>query len=147
MVTYDLGNIADWLSGIGTIAAVITALYLSKKETKPRARVFASYSYAVFGSELSREPFRINAKIVNQGLVPIHITECTIKFGKERLNYIDGSTNVDKLLGPGEYYEHSLLFEPLKRLLVSKNIRSYKTKIYFLDASGKRYNAKINLHY
>lgn len=32
MVTYDLGNIADWISSIGTLGAVIVALYLAKRE-------------------------------------------------------------------------------------------------------------------
>ncbi|MHC0037918.1 hypothetical protein [Pseudoneobacillus sp. C159] len=32
-VVYDIGNIADWLPAIGTISAVITVLYLTKRET------------------------------------------------------------------------------------------------------------------
>ena len=34
-VTYDLGNLADWVSAAGTFTAVLTSLYLANKQNRP----------------------------------------------------------------------------------------------------------------
>ena len=34
-LNYDVGNIADWLSGFGTVLAVIVSLYLAKHKATP----------------------------------------------------------------------------------------------------------------
>lgn len=35
-VTYNLGDLADWVSAIGTISAVILSLYLASKRNRPK---------------------------------------------------------------------------------------------------------------
>lgn len=35
-ITYNLGNLADWVSAIATLSAVIVSLYLSNKHDRPR---------------------------------------------------------------------------------------------------------------
>ena len=42
-VTYNLGNLADWLSAIGTIAAVAVSLYLANRKPKPFLIIRAFY--------------------------------------------------------------------------------------------------------
>lgn len=149
MVTYDLGNIADWLSAIGTISAVVVALYLSKKEAKPKARVNVKYNYFVdTGFKIAEEPLNISVEIVNQGLVPIFLSECTIQTARnEKASFLDGSQRVEKLLGPGEYYEHKLDYNDIKKYFVQRGIYRVKTYVFFGDASGKRYKLKIKFDF
>lgn len=39
-ITYNLGGLADWISAIGTVAAVVVSLYLASHKNKPRLRFF-----------------------------------------------------------------------------------------------------------
>ncbi|MCM3396469.1 hypothetical protein M3638_01295 [Oceanobacillus profundus] len=145
-VVYDLGNITDWLSAIGTIGAVIVALYLSNKDRKPKAKVKSNVSYLVGPSGVSG-PVQISLEILNQGLIPITIKECTLNYkGKNKMVFREGYSKVDKKLQPGDHYEHTIPFEPIAKLMESDNKKSLKTNFYFLDASGNKYKTKINLH-
>jgi hypothetical protein len=146
-VIYDLGNIADWLSGIGTIAAVITALYLAKRESKPKARVTANFGHYVDANGVSDEPMQVSVEIVNQGLIPIYLSECSIRDGKSRLVFLDGSHIVKQLLNPGEYYEHILNYQEIKIYFMKKGIKKLKTFAYFKDANNKSYKTKVYFHF
>ncbi|MEV9639493.1 hypothetical protein ABZ756_02195 [Mammaliicoccus sciuri] len=149
MVVYDLGNISDWLTSIGTISAVVVALYLSRKDEKPRAKVKASYGYGIsFCGETTRLPLYISMQIVNTGKVPIHLSECTIqmsRFSKKRMGFVDGDHNVNKMLNSGEYYEHKLMYDPIKNYLNSKRLKRLKTYMFFKDSLDNVYKAKIVL--
>ena len=35
-ITYNLGDLADWVSAIGTVAAVVVSLYLANRRYKPK---------------------------------------------------------------------------------------------------------------
>ncbi|WP_346216374.1 hypothetical protein NSQ14_11855 [Caldifermentibacillus hisashii] len=142
-IIYDLGSITDWLTAIGTISAVIVALYLSRRDTKPKAKVSTSFSYLVYLYGVDDSPEFLTVGIVNQGLVPIHLKECTISMGrKNRAAFPDGSHNVDRLLKPGEYYEHRLNYEQILNGIRHYNITKFKTYAYFQDASGRKYKSK-----
>lgn len=148
MVIYDLGNIADWLSAIGTIGATIVALYLANREVKPRAKVTFKYSYLIDGmkNNVSYEPVFISVEIINLGAVPIYLKEYSILTNKnERLIFLDGSHNVNKLLNPGELYTHDLDYKHIKQYLLHNNIEELKTYVYFRDGSGRMYKRKIIL--
>lgn len=110
-VVYDLGNIANWLNAIGTISAVIVALYFSKREVRPRAIATVRFSYGVSPLGVTEDPIMISAEIVNLGLIPIQLKECTIALGKEKMVFLDGSHSVDNVIKPGESYEHHLNYE------------------------------------
>ena len=56
-VVYDFGKITDWISSIGTLGAVIVTLYLANRERKPRAKVTASFMYAVDEFGFSEKSF------------------------------------------------------------------------------------------
>lgn len=142
MVTYDLGSITDWLSAIGTVGAVIVALYLARSDRKPKAKVYARFSYLIGMGSLPDEPFQITVGIVNLGSFPIYLNECTVKLGKDKLAFKDGSHNVKKLLQAGEYYEHSLDYNTIIKGLIYKKLTKVRTYIYFRDASGKKYKSK-----
>lgn len=143
MAVYDLGKITDWISSVGTLGAVIVALYLANRERRPRAKVVASFLYAVDDFRVSKKPFAVNASIVNIGLIPIHLKECTIMVGKNRMAFPDGDHNVDKILTPGEMYSHVLPHELIAKHFMRENIKKYKTDICFEDGRGKKYKTKI----
>jgi len=150
VVVYDIGKITDWLSAIGTIGAVIVALYLANRERRPRAMVEASFTYLVDEiSGIPNEPITISVRIVNTGFIPIHLKECTVQMDKKRrMVFLDGRHRVEKILQQGEGYEHVLDYHQVKNALRkelgAKNIRR---KIYFIDARGKKYwtTVKFNL--
>lgn len=146
MVIYDLGSIADWISSIGTLCAVMVALYLANRERKPRAKVTSSFLHLIYDSGPEKEPSAVVANIVNIGLVPIHLKECAIRVGKnKRMVFLEGDHIVNKLLSPGEAYSHKLRYEPIREHFLRENINKCKTDIYFEDGSGKKYKSKIIL--
>jgi hypothetical protein len=150
ITVYDLGKITDWLSSIGTISAVIVALYLARRERKPRAIVSSTVSYGISAFGASNGPIHLNLSIVNIGSIPIHLKECTVqvnKWSKDRMAFLDGSHNVDKLLGPGEYYEHTLSYEELRKFYVSKKVKKINTYGYFKDGVGKKYKTKVRMYF
>jgi hypothetical protein len=149
IMLYDFGNVADWISALGTISAVIVALYLASRERKPRAFVSSNVGYAVYEGGISEDPIQIGFNIVNTGLIPIYISECTIqisKWSKDRLTFRDGSHSIKKLLGPGEHLEHVLDYHPIKEFYLSRKIKTVKTIGYFKDARGKKYKTKVKLY-
>ena len=151
-VVYDLGNIADWLSAIGTVGAVVVALYLANREKKPKAKVSCTVDYAVdtFGG-MSEEPVQVSVKIVNRGSVPIYLSECSIqvsKRNKARLLFPDGSNHLDKkMLNPGEPYEHTFNYQMVKAGFMNKGINNFVTYAYFKDAQDKSYKGKIRFNF
>lgn len=144
MVVYDLGNITDWLTSVGTISAVIVALYLANRDRKPRAKVFTKFSYAVGPFGIASEPVSISCGIVNNGTVPIYLSECSIRVKRNyKMSFFDGSHKVDKLLVPGEYYEHTLNYDQIKKGFTNEKIFKVRTYIYFSDANGRRYKSRL----
>lgn len=148
-VVYDLGNIADWLSAIGTVSAVIVALYLAHKDRRPRAKVSAGFVYPVdMYTGLQREPLYISVEIVNQSLIPIYLSECTLLVKrKERMAFLDGHHNVNKLINPGEVYKHKLDYEQIKSYYADEGKRKVRTFVYFKDAYGKKYKTKVMFNF
>ena len=152
MITvYDLGSLADWIVAFGTLSAVIVALYLANRDRKPRAVINSSVSYALSGPDISPYPLRLNISIVNIGTVPIHLKECSLqlsKRSKEKLVFFTGNPHmVDKLLGPGEHYEHSLPYDNLRRFYLDRGKRKLTTYGFFEDGRGKKYKTKIHFYF
>ena len=143
-IVYDIGKITDWISAIGTLGAVIVALYLARRERKPRAKVNAKFSYLVYDTGVYRIPCSVSVEIVNVGLAPIYLKECTFKIGKNRrMIFQDGNHIVDKMLSPGELYSHSIQYEPIRKHFLERNIKKYKTQAFFIDGRGRKYKTKI----
>lgn len=69
-----MGTIADWVSGIGTLIAVIVTLYFSTRDNRKRLSVSGSWSYVVYnGGNLSSDGL-ITVEAVNLGKIPVHIS-------------------------------------------------------------------------
>ena len=143
-IVYQLGEITDWISAIGTLGAVIIALYLARREHKPRAKVSAAFSYYVYDTGIDNKPFAVSVSITNVGLVPIYLQECTMNIGKnKRMAFLDGEHRVERMLSPGEMYTHSLQYEHIRQHFLKRYIKKYKTDIFFIDGSGRKYKTKI----
>lgn len=60
-VTYNLGDLADWVSAIGTISAVILSLYLASKRNRPK-----------LSFDIDRDGF---AFVYNKSFTPVELIE------------------------------------------------------------------------
>ena len=81
-VIYDLGSIADWLTSLGTIGAVVVSLYLSRRDSTYNAKLSFDAKTLMFAEKTE---FRINAvtfSIKNKSKFPMKIEE----FGFIQLN-------------------------------------------------------------
>lgn len=76
-----INSFSNWFSAIGTIAAVVVALCLARRQDKPRASLRAEISSVWFekGSNKNREYLVIRA--VNIGDRPVTISHLSIRFG------------------------------------------------------------------
>ncbi len=72
---------ASWLAAIGTISAVIVALWLAHRQEHPRVTLHAEVSPVWFekGSEKNREYLLVRA--VNVGSRPVTISHLSLRFG------------------------------------------------------------------
>lgn len=76
-----VNGFANWLSAIGTIAAVVVALWLARRQDQPRVAIQAEVSLVWFekGSEKNREYLSVYA--VNVGDRPVTISHLSLRFG------------------------------------------------------------------
>lgn len=68
-ITYNFGDLADWVSALATVAAVIVSLYLANKRNKPRIIItFSKEGSVVFGklTNKSHNPIELRLKLPNQ---------------------------------------------------------------------------------
>jgi hypothetical protein len=79
-----VNGFANWLVAIGTIAAVVVALRLARKQDKPRVALRAEVSWGWFakGSEKNREYLSVSA--VNVGDRPMTVSHLSLRFGSLR---------------------------------------------------------------
>jgi len=76
-----VNGFANWLAAIGTISAVIVALWLARRQEHPRVTLHAEVSSVWFekGSEKNREYLEVRA--VNVGDRPVTISHLSLRFG------------------------------------------------------------------
>lgn len=77
-VTYDLGNLADWVSAIGTISAVILSLYLASRRNRPRLSFDIDNDGFAFVYNKSFNPVEL-VKKGSSDLLPLEPLERNIK--------------------------------------------------------------------
>jgi len=68
-----INSFADWLSAVGTVAAVIISLYWASHANRPKAKLSAGVRLMVTRGE-KEKPEYVVVKIVNTGDRPIRIT-------------------------------------------------------------------------
>jgi len=145
----DLGSMADWVSGIGSLSAVVTALYLSHSSQKIRLSGTCGHRLLVGGGDPPLHLFAISA--TNIGTRSTVITSIGLQTGFFRkkfatlvINQDTWSAGIPKSLSDGETAHWSLpLYTDrpwLERLfsdfvLTRSDIASFRVKLY--PSNGK----------
>ncbi|GEM_PF-2227259 len=151
-ITYDLGNLADWISAIGTIGALLYAIFLATKDTRSKLEITVindKQRWAINGGNPNTYEFcivNIRPRAVHLRSMSIFVKERFKK--KKRINKMtDGQ---DPLLG-------SLQFGDIKTEPISVNFQllceniginvSEKTNFYvvFEDITGKKYKKRFKI--
>lgn len=68
----------DWLSGVGTVGAVIVALWLARRGNSVRLRVVPKIAFPVGG--IARQPHRLCIEVTNLSTFPVTITEVGVLY-------------------------------------------------------------------
>ena len=118
-----INSFAPWLAGIGTLAAVLTSLYLAFGRTKVRLRVSAAHRIFVWPTSPNDEIVEI--KVVNLGFRDVQVTEIVWKVGTFRKHHLvqafnflryrhlaDFSDSLPKRLSHGEQACYIIPFDP-----------------------------------
>lgn len=97
-VEINWGSVADWVSGIGSFSAVVTALYLSKATQRIRLHGMCGHRKVV---ERNREPKDlISIFVTNTGTRSTVIKSVGLRFGLLRKRYAFLKLQQDDLMDP-----------------------------------------------
>jgi hypothetical protein len=80
-------SFSNWLSAIGTLAAVWVSLYLARRATAPKARVTVGHRIILQAGAQGQPPEYVLFNIVNTGERPLRITQIGWKVGLFRKRY------------------------------------------------------------
>ena len=155
-----MGTIADWVSGIGTLIAVMVTLYFSTRDNRKRLRITSSWSYAIFQNGNMSSDGLITVDAVNIGKIPIHIHSVglikrkrTILFSgifekifsksfrrMQFLQFFEVSDNLPTVIAAQEAktFRNTATSQQLRN---DKNV-SKKMRAYVQDSTGKLYYSK-----
>ena len=159
--TYKLLELAgSWLAGVGTLAAVITSLWLARRSNIIKLGVRASHVSLITQGE-KEAPDYVHINIVNKGQRPAKITGVGWRLGifkKIHLFQLFGDMNSDKLpkmLNEGEEANLFLKFHenfddedwikifPQKALLPNYNMKLKNMKVIVFTSVGQSFKKKI----
>ena len=76
-----IDSFSNWLSAIGTIAAVVVSLWLASRSSRPRAKVRVGHRLIIQAGAKGKYPEVIVFSIVNTGERPIRVTTIGWKLG------------------------------------------------------------------
>jgi hypothetical protein len=103
-----LSIVGSWLAGIGSLAAVITSLWLARKESRIKLAVTVKHMKVLTQGGKER-PDYVNIKVVNLNIRPAKITNIGWEVGrfKNKVHFLQlfGDSNSDqipKVLNEGE---------------------------------------------
>ena len=81
-----LSVIGTWVASLGTVAAVITSLYLARAQNSIKVRVYADLRKMI--SNASKEmPDYLFVSVVNTGFRPVNIMNIGWESAKEKIEY------------------------------------------------------------
>ncbi|EAC7181143.1 hypothetical protein AOC43_08630 [Listeria monocytogenes] len=151
----EVGSLAEWVSGIGTISAVIVSLYLANKKPKRNLEITCKIDEKIFIGE--RENYSdevVKVSITNLNFSPICIQNIYFKdFSKKIFELrtdkreVEGNvTNLPKVIYANSseeiYFRTNDLKEKLKE---SKFNNVFNGRVIVVDDVNKKYNCKIKL--
>lgn len=154
------GTLADWVSGIGTLLAIIISLYLTLKDNYKKLIVSSYFNYYLYDQgNMSNEPF-LSIEIVNNGKVPVNVTQLgfsKFKINKRMPNFIreafprtfgmmqiinlrEDSNQLPCMIKPQELKKFS--FKGNANSLRNSKYIGTKTRVYVKDSTGKVFYSK-----
>jgi hypothetical protein len=80
-VTINWGSIADWVSGIGSLAAVITALHLARASNKIRLRVHIGHRLLLVPGQAGKRPEFVQIGVTSVGSRVARVTSVGYRVG------------------------------------------------------------------
>jgi hypothetical protein len=76
-----INSFANWLSAIGTLAAVVVALYLAYRASRPKVQLSVRHRIVIEPGNNGTTPEFVMFKVVNAGDRPVRITQIGWKVG------------------------------------------------------------------
>jgi hypothetical protein len=101
MITFsdiNWGSIADWASGIGSLSAVITALYLSRSAQRIKLHGLCGHRVVVEQGQKSQS--LISIIVTNTGMRTTNIKSIGLRFGLFQKRYAILKLQKDKFMDP-----------------------------------------------
>ncbi|RUR56359.1 hypothetical protein [Vreelandella populi] len=86
-MSVNWGSVADWVSGIGSLAAVVTALYLARASNKIRLRVHVGHRIVLAAGQQAEPPQFLQIGAVNIGSRFARITNVGYRVGVRRKQF------------------------------------------------------------
>ncbi|MEK5432623.1 hypothetical protein MKY88_17280 [Lysinibacillus sp. FSL R7-0073] len=148
-ITYDFGNLADWISAIGTIGALFYAIYLATKDSRIKLSITVINDKFRYESN-GVKPNTYDICVVNVRPRTVHIRALGFyvgnKFKKNRITRMTDSENI--LLGSigfGEMKTETITFNIQRQCEALGTRRNKRSKFYvgFEDITGKIYYKKF----
>ncbi len=82
-----INGFANWISAIGTVAAVIVSLYLALGATRPKAKLSVGVRVMITPGQKGTDTELVVIRLVNLGDRPIHVTGIGWKVGFWKKRY------------------------------------------------------------
>lgn len=151
------GTIADWVSGIGTLIAIIVSLYFSLKDNFKQTIITPYTSYYFYIDGTISQSF-LTIEVANSGKIPINVNKIGItrfKFNRRLprfLQFWNGFKllSIIKFQETGEQLPHMLQPQELKSFIPQGTLDAIKQEfptankswIYVKDSTGRYYFSK-----
>lgn len=157
------GTIADWVSGIGSLFAIITSLYLTMRDNYKKAIVTSYFNFEVYDTgDVSNEYF-LSIEVVNNGKIPINVTKVGVskfKMNKYAPQWLKNL--MPKTFGMQQFIQFREESNKLPTMLESQGLANFsvlgaannlrghskiakKTKVFVQDSTGKYYFSRNKL--
>lgn len=141
-VHFDLGSLADWVSGLSTAAVLIWTIFETRKYSVPKAEVFATDLYSQHGPNPT-------FGIINHGRVTIGITgfQLTRKSDGSSICYSSFNKPPVEAVPPEKIYTHTIDTSQFKQKCIELGINTETEFEYkFIGTRNKTYQGNVLLH-
>lgn len=155
-----MGTIADWVSGLGTLIAIIVTLYFSTRDNRKRLKIASSWSYTIFQNGNMSSDGLITVDAVNIGKIPIHIHSVGL-IKRKRPKWVTGFLEqiFPKSFKRMQFIQFSDLSDKLPAVIAAQESKTFrntstsqqlrknkhtskKMRAYVQDSTGKLYYSK-----
>lgn len=149
--------LGQWFGAIGTIIAVIVALYLARQTNKPKVKVFAGISVDD-NSHKDIEEMNVSITATNVGYIPVTLISSAVRFPRYfrwwyyKTPYYkypeDLAEGLPFKIDTSDIFKYLLKEIKLARSLHNSGFKNGKipVRISFLDSLGNKYHVKYKVN-